>query len=818
MKKAYDSDSSSAETNYISLFHSAPDLYVVLSPELIIIDASNSYLKATLTQRDEIIGKKIFDIFRDNPADANATGVANLRASLERVLQTKAPDPMAVQKYDIQRPENEGGGFEVRYWSPLNSPVFDENNRLLYIIHRVEDVTEFIQLRQKESEQVKITEELKSKAQQMEGEIFQRAQELQRTNQQLREAERIKNDFFANVSHEFRTPLSLIIAPLETLITQNGETLSPSQLSLLKMVHNNSVRLLQMVNGLLDFAKMEAGKMKVHLEPTDLAALSNSVLNDFESMLHGKNIELVAHVNLPHSYIMMDRYLLERILFNLLSNAAKFTADGGMVRVKMDVKDERLRLKVEDTGVGIPESEIQNLFKMFHQVSGPSIRRFEGTGLGLAMVKEFAELLGGSVSVKSTVDVGTSFIVECQAPAANMVPDSAYAMQRAPLVPQYQVIPEEESAMGMLERQKDLKVLVCEDNDELANYVVSLLRDHCRIKVARDGEEGLKYFRSWQPDLVLTDVMLPKISGIEICQTIKSNPETSGVIVVLLTALTQRETLMKGWEAKADEYLFKPFHPTELVTRIRSLFSIIHERKKAVKIAEQRNLELIQSNSELEAFSYSVSHDLKAPLRIISGFSNIVLEDYYDKLDEAGKGYLKAISDNVGRMDRLIDELLEFSRVGRREVQLRPVNMNDLVEEVINQLKQADQNFSSVIRIRDLKPAYCDLSLVGQVWFNLIGNAIKYSRNKELPVIEIGSKEIGGMTAYYVKDNGVGFDMQYAGKLFSIFYRMHTTQEFEGTGIGLALVQRIVGKHGGKVWAEAKVNEGATFYFTLPEE
>lgn len=216
--------SDSYRLDFRSLFESAPGLYLVLSPELKIVAVSNAYLNATLTERDKIMGRGIFDVFPDNPDDPAASGVGNLRASLHRVLETKAPDTMAVQKYDIQRPESEGGGFEEKYWSPLNTPVL-ANSSVQYIIHQVEDVTEFIKLKQRGTEQHKIAEEMRTKADQMETEIFRRAQEIQETNKKLREAEKVKNEFFANVSHELRTPLSLILSPLESILSgKYGET------------------------------------------------------------------------------------------------------------------------------------------------------------------------------------------------------------------------------------------------------------------------------------------------------------------------------------------------------------------------------------------------------------------------------------------------------------------------------------------------------------------------------------------------------------------------------------------------------------------
>jgi len=230
-----------------------------------------------------------------------------------------------------------------------------------------------------------------------------------------------------------------------------------------------------------------------------------------------------------------------------------------------------------------------------------------------------------------------------------------------------------------------------------------------------------------------------------------------------------------------------------------------------------RTEQLLLANKELETFSYSVSHDLRAPLRIINGFGQILLEDYAEKLDEQGERIIQRIMNSTRKMGLLIDNLLDFSRLGRSEMRLSDVDMNELVKEVLDELKNGDTPVPSKLTVSHLKTAKGDGHLLKQVWINLISNAVKYSGKKEDPVIEIGTIKKESKDVYYIKDNGVGFDMKYKDKLFGVFQRLHYETEFTGTGVGLALVQRIITRHGGKVWAEAKENEGATFYFILPE-
>jgi len=227
--------------------------------------------------------------------------------------------------------------------------------------------------------------------------------------------------------------------------------------------------------------------------------------------------------------------------------------------------------------------------------------------------------------------------------------------------------------------------------------------------------------------------------------------------------------------------------------------------------------QLMAANKEMEAFTYSVSHDLRAPLRIIDGFGEILLKDYGDAFDEEGKNTLAVIMSNAKHMGQLIDDLLNLSRLGRAQLVMKRVDMREVVDDVIHAINMLEpQGARAEFRLQALRPCVCDVALMRQVWINLISNAIKYSRKKDHPIIDIGCETQNGQIVYYVKDNGVGFDMKYYNKLFGVFQRLHKISEFEGTGVGLALVHRILSKHNGKIWAEAVENEGATFYFTIP--
>ncbi len=249
---------------------------------------------------------------------------------------------------------------------------------------------------------------------------------------------------------------------------------------------------------------------------------------------------------------------------------------------------------------------------------------------------------------------------------------------------------------------------------------------------------------------------------------------------------------------------------TERVEKVRTLKNLNNELKKeAIKLED--------ANNELEAFAYSVSHDLRVPLRAIDGFSRIMIEDYEDKLDDEGVRLLNIIRENTKKMGQLIDDILLLSRAGRQEMSISKLDISSLAKNVYREFNQDTQGRNIDFTVEDLPKTRADRALITQVLTNLIGNSIKFTREKENAKINIGFKSDNEDNIYYVKDNGAGFDMKYYDKLFGLFQRLHSQEEFEGTGVGLSIVQRIISRHGGRVWGESEVGNGATIYFSIPK-
>ncbi len=623
----------SRDPDFRLLFEGSPGSYLVLAadaPQFTIVAVSNSYLRATMTERDEILGRGLFEVFTDNPDNPSATGVSNLRASLNTVLSTRAPDTMAVQKYDIRRPESEGGEFEERYWSPVNSPLLGKDGAPIYIIHRVDDVTEFVRLKHDSSKQHELNASLRTHAERIEAEIYLRAQELAEANRNLRganeelakinqksvELDQIKTQFFANVSHELRTPLSLILNPTESLL--RSSELDEHVRRELQVVSRNAHTLLLRVNDLLDVAKLTAKKMIVNYSDVDVISLSRSVAAHFESLSEERAIRFLIP-ELSNFSAQLDAEKVQRILLNLLANAFKFTPPGGEISFAVNGTAHEVCFCIEDSGPGVPEESRRIIFEPFHQASRVSIRGFGGTGLGLAIVREFVELHGGTVSVDSSDLNGARFSVRLPRRA----PEGSSVLKRSetPLLPVELHLAEELRATVPLERPDNASVvnaplvLVVEDNPDLAILISSILKGSYRLSHAANGSEGLQLAKELLPDLILSDVMMPGMAGDEMVREIRKDKVLEAVPIVMLTAKSDEEFKVQLLEAGVQDYMEKPFSGAELLARVGRLVAEYRHNREQMLI-RARKLEAL--NVKLRRAMSETHHRVKNNLQVIS--------------------------------------------------------------------------------------------------------------------------------------------------------------------------------------------------------
>jgi len=414
---------------------------------------------------------------------------------------------------------------------------------------------------------------------------------------------------------------------------------------------------------------------------------------------------------------------------------------------------------------------------------------------------------------------------------------------------------------GERTKNKGMEILIVEDSPTQAEQLKYILeRNDFHVYVANNGKEALVMLAERKPGLILSDIVMPEMDGYELCKHIKADDNLRDIPVILVTALSDPKDVVKALECGAGNFISKPYDEEFLLSRIQyinihpelhgmrsteetleisiadqsyhissgraqilnlllSTYELAIQRNeelaKARNELENLNRELIAANKELESFSYSVSHDLRTPLRSMDSFSQVLLEDYSDRLDEQGKDYLHRVRSATQRMGMLIDDMLSLSRVTRTEMKRELVDLSGLAQSVATELQKTQPERQVEFVIAPALTANGDTHLLQLILQNLMGNAWKFTGKHPKARIEFGTTQVDDKQVFFIRADGAGFDMTYADKLFGAFQRLHATDEFSGTGVGRAIVQRIAHRHGGQVWAEGKVEKGATFYFTL---
>lgn len=769
------------------------------------------------------------------------------------------------------------------------------------------------------------------------------------------ELDKLKTQFFSNVSHELRTPLTLILGPLHKLLADAG--VSAALRCNLEVMQRNAQLLYHHVSDLLDISKIEAGRMDVRYSRLDLARLLRVTASNFESVALDRGIRYT--VSTPETLpAQVDGEKFQRILINLLANSFKFVPDGGTIGVTLDRRNNRAVVEVMDNGPGVPAVMRTAIFERFYQVEGDAARPHGGTGLGLSIVSEFVDLQKGTIVCGEAPGGGALFTLTLplDAPPDAIIEEEFKHLDSMAAPGISAASPTGQSPASSLPAAPSSLdncplILVVEDNKDMNAYIVDILKPHYRVLSAFNGEEGLARAMQAKPDMIITDVMMPKMSGDRMVAELRNCNDMADVRIVMLTAKADDELRVRLLQQGVQEYLNKPFSDDELLARVgglladrrrsvdqlraseakfRFLFenllnSLAHcrlicrdgvpvnyeyievnpafeqmtglsrvqgrtvaevipgycnenhelldtfgqvaatghavqlehyfassdtwqklavysptkdeiaiiseditDRKKAEEevlrlnaVLEQRvaarTAELVAANQELDAFAYAVSHDLRAPLRAMSGFSQALLEDYGDGLASEARLYLDQIIIGSRRMGELIDGLLTLSRSTRSRLHRVEVDLSAMAENLLRELAAEEPGRKVVWEIEPNLLAQGDATMVEVVMRNLLANAWKYTSRRDEATIKVFSRDEGVQQIFCIADNGAGFDENHAAKLFQPFQRLHRQEEFPGIGIGLATAQRIIHRHGGTIAAEGQRDRGATFSFSLPQ-
>lgn len=689
-----------------------------------------------------------------------------------------------------------------------------------------------------------------------------REQERQRA-ESLAELDRTKTLFFSNISHEFRTPLTLSLAPLQDALSDRTHPLAPVHREQLELVHRNSLRLLKLVNTLLDFSRIEAGRMEAVYEPTDLAMFTTELASVFRSAIERARLRLIVDCPPLPEPVYVDREMWEKIVLNLLSNAFKYTFEGEIaVRLHPALAGDRVILEIEDTGTGIAAEHLPHLFERFYQVRGVQARTYEGSGIGLALVRELIRLHNGTIDVRSIVGQGSCFaiaipfgtehlpsdrlrsdvgdrITTTRTPASTALSAAPYVEEAQRWLPQEAGEQRSKGAEESVEVRSSVsetrssssesppalpaRILLVDDNADMRDYLTRILSDRFQVEAVADGAAALAAATERVPDLVLSDVMMPGLDGFELLRALRADPRTREIPIILLSARAGEESVVEGLEAGADDYLIKPFSAQELVSRVNGHLQMAQLRYESLD--QERTL-----NRRKDELLSTVSHELNTPLVAILGWTRLLRANPSNQSMLIKS--LETIERNALLQAKLIQDLLDISRItaGKLRLNLAPVELESAIEIAIATVTQTAQakginlNWRRVTDLPDANSVVVmgDRDRLQQLLCNLLTNGIKFTPESGSVTVELS--RIEGEKSYddcyaevRVTDTGIGISAEFLPYIFDRFRQAEQSVSAKGLGLGLAIARHLVELHNGTIHAQsAGVGQGSTFIVRLP--
>jgi signal transduction histidine kinase len=694
-------------------------------------------------------------------------------------------------------------------------------------------------------------------------ELDRNKSELEESNRRLKELDQLKSRFFANISHELRTPLTLLLAPLEAMINRHGSSLGKEAQELLRTMHSNGLRLLKLINDLLDLVRLDAGVAAVRREMVDLPDLLRGLASSVSAMAVEKRIRLETVVSPELGRGLVDRDKLEKIILNLVFNALKFTPAGGQVKLTGSREGSDLVFKVSDTGIGISEKQLPHVFDRFWQADASARRRHQGAGIGLALTKELTEVQGGSVSAESQQGQGTTVTVRLPAiedkrdgtPGSDAAEAEGEALELDREAPAS--IDDTHHWLAGLYRRADLApvsaksppvapadqepqpvasvpcIVVADDEPDMRRFLASQLRSKFRVFEAVDGRQALETAARVKPELILLDMMMPEKDGLQVCRELREQASTQNVPIILLTARVDEETKLAALSSGANDFLVKPFSTTELRVRVHNLIAS-HQLQR--RLTEQNQLltetlrqlkemqsQLVQAEklTSLGRLSAGIIHEINNPLNFAATGLYALRQrqahlagDQKQEFEEI----LHDVEDGLGRVRDIVSDLRTFTfpnAAPTDEVRLRDavgMAMRFLSHEWSNRLEIRNA-VSETLVIR------ANRNKVVQVLVNLLQNAMDALSRKDFtndkPLIELDGAVMAEGVRLSVRDNGPGIDGGAIDKIFDPFF---TTKEVgKGMGLGLSICYRIVQEAGGHISVRTEPGQYTEFILLFPK-
>lgn len=645
-------------------------------------------------------------------------------------------------------------------------------------------------------------------------------EEARSREKKLAELDKLKTIFFSNISHEFRTPLTLLLGPLDDILERHlGDEITLGRQEI-ELVHRNALRLLKLVNSLLDFSRMEAGRSAVFFEPVDLSALTLDLASQFRSVMEKGNLNFQVQIDTLSEPVLIDKEFWEKIVFNLLSNAFKFTFQGS-VQVTLTEHTDTIEFSVQDSGTGIKADEIPKLFDRFHRVEGARSRSFEGSGIGLALVREMVNALSGEIHVESIEEKGTIFRI--------ILPKDDLRVSAEKVIKEPVILPNRLTASAFIEeagrwvtepvaelQQSDTKptILIVDDNSDMRDYLVRKLNPFYNVLSAVNGLDALSVIHARLPELVITDMMMPEMDGFKLLKALRAQEKTALLPIIFLSAHAGQEATIEGLEAGADDYLVKPFSGRELLARVKTQLSMVKLRSELE--SERRTL------LARDEFLSIASHELNTPLTPIKLQVQILTKmlktgDLATIEPEKLKSMVNMLDRQIDKMSNLIRDLLDVTRISQGSLVLerKPTDLSILVQGVVElfqeEIRQAKCEI--ILAISDKVTAYCDAPRIEQVLTNLLTNALKYAPGKPIKISTLLQRD---QAVIIVSDQGPGIVADDLEQIFDRYKRINATSNLGGLGLGLYISRQIVETHGGKIRVSSQPGQGCTFSIELP--